>query len=115
VNDVVSLAERQLTAYNSADLDAFCECYSEDVVVLDERGRVLVEGLAAFRARYVELFDTCRDVHAEVDQRLASGRHCVDREHWSRVRRDTGESLAGEVLVRYTERQGRIAIVEFLR
>jgi len=115
MNDVVSLAERQLLAYNAADLDAFCACYADDVVVLDERGRELVNGLAAFRVRYEELFAACREVHADVDGRVACGRHCVDREYWSRVRRDTGERMAGEVLVRYTERDGVIAIVEFLR
>ena len=43
------------------------------------------------------------------------GPHCVDYERWWRVDPDTGERSEGEGLVRYQERDGQIALVQFLR
>jgi hypothetical protein len=113
--DIVDLAAAQLEAYNRADVDAFCACYAEDVVVLDEAGAQTLRGQEAFRAGYVRLFATFRDVQAGILTRVAMGRHCIDHERWSRVHRETGERMAGEILVRYTGRDGKIAIVQFLR
>lgn len=108
------LATAQLAAYNAADLDAFCACYHPDVVVLDETGTPTLAGMAAFRERYGALFRDFAPA-ATVDARLALGPHVVERERWARVRRDTGERSEGEVLVRYTEADGLLRWVEFLR
>ena len=51
---VSELAQAQLDAYNARDLDAFCRCYHEEVVVLDDREETL-RGIEAFRARYATL------------------------------------------------------------
>ena len=112
---VAELAARQLEAYNRADIEAFSACYHEQVRVLDEDGRVTMEGIATFRERYGSLFEMLAEIHAEVDERLVLGRHCVDLERWSRLDPKTGERSEGIVLVRYTERDGKLAIVEFLR
>ena len=111
---VVQLAKRQLDAYNAADLDAFCACYHAEVTVLDAGGVVTVTGIDAFRARYAGLFRDFTDVHAEVDARLALGTHVVEREQWSRRNRTSEEVTRGSVLVRYTEREGTIAVAQFL-
>ena len=112
--EVVALARRQLAAYNAADLDAFCACYHPVVRVLEADGTVRSEGMEAFRARYAGLFEAYRDVRAEVDARLTLGPHVVEREAWTRTHRGTGERSDGQVLVRYTARDGTIALVEFL-
>lgn len=112
---VLRLSHAQLAAYNAADVDAFCACYHPDVRVLDADGRATLEGLAAFRERYATMFRENREVHAVVHGRLLLPPHVVEAEAWSRVNVATGEASAGEVLVRYTERDGRIAVVEFLR
>lgn len=111
---VLQLATRQLTAYNAADLDAFCACYHSDVKVLDVDGAVTVQGMEAFRSRYAGLFRDFEDVHAEVDARVVLGPHVVEHEAWSRRNRATGEVSGGTVLVRYTEREGAIAVAQFL-
>lgn len=108
------LAERQLAAYNVADVDAFCACYAPDVSVLDADGRETLRGLAAFRQRYERLFAEWTDVRAEVTSRVACGDHAVDHERWSRVDRASGQRREGELLVRYTARDGLIAVVQFL-
>ena len=108
------IVDRGVAAYNRADLDGFCACYAADVLVLDPFGGVTLEGIDAFRARYAQLFEQCRDVSAQIGGRLAHGEHLVDLVRWSRVHRKDEQCLTGEVLVRYTERDGRIAVIEFL-
>lgn len=106
------LADAQLRAYNAADLDDFCACYHPDVVVLDATGARTIEGMAAFRERYGALFRDYAPA-ATVDARIALGAHVVEREQWARTHRETGARSEGEVLVRYTEVDGRIRWVEF--
>jgi hypothetical protein len=112
---VLALSRRQLEAYNRADIDAFCACFHRDVVILDEAGQRACEGIEAFRARYGGMFSSHTDVRAEVSQRVALGRHVVELERWSRVERATGLRSEGWVIVRYTEQDGLLRWVEFLR
>ena len=110
---ITELASRQLAAYNAADLDAFCACYHDEVVVLDGEDKVL-EGIHDFRRRYEGLFET-GSFGAAVPSRLDVGVHCVDYETWWREDPKTSARSEGEVLVRYTERDGKIGWVQFLR
>ena len=110
---IVTLAERQLAAYNAADLEAFVACYHDDVRVLTGDEETL-RGRVAFRAQYQGLFEGWR-FGAEVPRRLHVGPHCVDFETWWRIDPESGERSEGEVLVRYTLRDGAIGTVQFLR
>ncbi len=112
---ILTLSKRQLEAYNRADLDGFCACYHPEVEILDERGAVISRGMDSFRARYAERFTKSRDVHAVIHQRLELGPHVVEHETWSRVDRETGKQESGDVLVRYTEQEGRIRWAQFFR
>ena len=111
--DALTLARRQLDAYNAADLHAFVACYHPEVVVLEGEEQT-VAGRDALRERYTDLFTGRRRFGATVSARLTEGPHCVDHEHWWRVDPDTGERDEGALLVRYTERDGLIAVVQFL-
>ncbi len=108
-----ALAAAQLEAYNARDTDAFCACFSEDVRVLDADGAETLAGMDAFRARYHALFTGWDEVGAAVDERLVLEPHVVDAERWWRRKGD--EAAEGRVLVRYTARAGRIAVVQFFR
>ena len=110
---IQALAEKQLVAYNASSLDEFCDCYHPEVIVF-HNDDISIRGLDEFRSRYAPLFADGQ-FGAEVPQRLGSGRHCVDRETWWRIDPQTGERSEGEVLVRYTERDGKIAVVQFLK
>ena len=110
---VLELAEAQLSAYNRRDLDAFCACYHDEVVVLDEAGEATMRGIEAFRDAYGRLFEG-HELKAWICERVCLSPHVVEKERWWR-RAEDGTVREGEVLVRYTEREGRIAIVEFLR
>jgi hypothetical protein len=83
------------------------------VLVLDGESESL-RGRDALRERYAPLFLRGR-FGAAVPQRVATGSHCVDLERWWREDPHTGTLSEGEVLVRYTERDGLIAVVQFLR
>lgn len=102
------LAAAQLAAYNQADLDAFCACYHPEVRVFDGETEK-PPGIEAFRKRYVDMFAT-GGFGASAPTRVIHGKHCVDLEHWWR---DGGKS--GKVLVRYTEKDGLIGVVQFLK
>ena len=110
---IVELAVRQLAAYNASDLDAFCGCYHDDVVVMNQDERQL-EGSEAFRERYRDVFERW-EFGADVSERIELGPHCIDHERWWRVNPDSGENTEGIVLVRYTLRDDKIGWVQFLR
>ncbi|MDP0490211.1 MAG: nuclear transport factor 2 family protein [Verrucomicrobiota bacterium JB023] len=112
MSPIETLAEKQLTAYNNHDLDAFVACYHEEVVVLDADGKVTAKGHEEFRSRYEGMFAR-GNFGARVEQRLQHGDHCVDLEHWHRFRE--GEEVNGTVLVRYRLRDGLIGTVQFLK
>jgi len=105
---ITKLAIKQLEAYNRADLDGFCACYHPDVRVFSGETEK-PPGIDAFRERYVKMFAK-GGFGASVPTRVSHGDHCVDLEHWWR-----DEGKTGEVLVRYTEKDGLIGVVQFLR
>lgn len=109
---IVALAQRQLDAYNAANLDAFCACYHPEVRVMN--GEELVcTGITAFRERYAAKFAR-GGFGATVPARVHSGLHCVDEEHWWVHRPDSSDRDSGVLLVRYSERDGQIGVVQFL-
>jgi hypothetical protein len=105
--------DAQLAAYNSGDLEAFCDCYAEDVVVQNEE-TVVANGKAAFRALYEGLF---RDwsLRASVTQRTVEGSRTTDFERWERTKRDgSAARMSGSVIVIYqVDDAGKIKNVQF--
>ena len=105
---LISLASAQLDAYNQADLDAFCACYSPDVQVY-RAGELMCEGAEAFRERYAPLFAGGRFGASVVERRLdplpdtlteaGVSVSCVDTEDWWRGSEEA--KSAGRVWVRY--------------
>ena len=112
---ILELAARQLDAYNRSDVDAFCACFHADVEVLGEDGVVQKRGMTEFREGYAAMFAGHDAVAATVSSRVLLGPHVVEHEQWSRTRRSDGAKLGGEVLVRYTARDGLIRWVQFFR
>ena len=110
---IEALAQRQLDAYNRADLDAFVSCYHPDVCVLHGNEET-IHGIDALRRRYQSLFSEWQ-FGASVPQRMALNTHCIDYETWWRVDPRSGERSEGQILVRYEERDGLIGTVQFLR
>lgn len=104
-----TLAQRQLDAYNAHDLEAFLDCYAEDVVVRDlVSGEVRMRGRSAMRRAYGPMFAK-GTIHAELVGRLVVGDVAVDQE------RVTGHRSGRVVhaLAHYAVRDGRIQQVWF--
>lgn len=112
---IVKLSDAQLAAYNNADIDAFCACYHDEVRVLDGQGNVTLSGMDEFRPRYAKLFESCREVRAGIVARLQMGNHIVEHEAWQRIPPGSDELETGFVIVRYTEKDGKIWLAEFLK
>ncbi|MCH2162334.1 MAG: nuclear transport factor 2 family protein, partial [Phycisphaerales bacterium] len=110
---IEELATRQLDAYNQADLMAFADCYHSEVVVCNNQEESY-RGRDELRERYRSMFEGWK-FGAMVSKRIALGGHCIDLEHWWRVDPETSERNEGELLVRYSIREGLIGWVQFLR
>ena len=104
-SEAEALVERQVEAFNAHDLEAFCACYSDDVLVIDGDGDEMLRGMAAFRERYRQQFEG--DAAGEIGGRLSAGSWVVDHE----IARLGGQTVEG--LVAYRIRGGVIDRVHF--
>jgi hypothetical protein len=103
--------ERQARAYNERDLETFVACYSQDVVVEDGDGVVLLSGRAEMRERYGRLFASSPNLHVEVVTRIRITSYVVDEERITG--RPDGELHA--VAIYRLDGDGLIDRVRFLR
>ncbi|WP_068875388.1 MULTISPECIES: nuclear transport factor 2 family protein [unclassified Phenylobacterium] len=105
----VDLVQGQFDAYNAQDLDAHCAFFADDVVVADLNGAVNIQGIAAYRAKYVQVFADFPQNRAELLNRIVVGNTVIDHEHVSRS--PGGETF--QVIAIYTIAGGKIARVDF--
>lgn len=105
------VAEAQLEAYNAQDLDAHCACFADDVVVADLNGVVTISGIAAYRAKYEQVFAEFPQNHAELVNRIVVGNRVIDHE---RVRRSPSADPF-EVAAIYTIADAKIVRVDFVK
>ena len=70
----------QLVTYNAQDLDAYCACFAESVLIEDGAGTVISRGKAAMRDNYARMFAAYPDNHCEVLHRIEIGCYIVDHE-----------------------------------
>ena len=103
--------DRQVRAYNERDLEEFVACYSQDVVVEDGDGVVLLSGRAEMRERYGRLFSSAPDLHAEILTRIRVGSYVIDEERVTG--RPDGDMHA--VAIYRLDGDGLIDRVRFLR
>ncbi len=99
------IAQRQLEAYNVQDLDAFCACYADDVVVADLNGQTTSTGIAAFRARYADTFSKFPQNKVRLVNRIAVGDHVMDHEDVSRT--PQGPRFEVVAIYNHAQRQDR--------
>ena len=106
------IAQAQLDAYNSQDLDAYCGFFTEDVVVADVGGEVNLRGIEAYRERYAGAFAKFPGNRADLLGRMVLGNTVIDHE---RVDRGDGSTPVFEVAAIYTFRGEKIARVDFAK
>ncbi len=105
-------AQKQLEAYNNRDLEAFLACYSEDCVVEDAEGKVLMANKEEMRTRYKELFEQSPDLHCRLVSRIVVGDYVLDEEN---VTGSRGSTETNHVVAVYRVNDGFIHHVRFIR
>ncbi|KAI9353911.1 steroid delta-isomerase domain protein [Obelidium mucronatum] len=77
------LAQKQLDAYNSRDIDAFVACYSPTVQVFSFPSMILrfPAGIDELKSRYGLMFAQYPELHAKLVKRMVHGDKCVDEEY----------------------------------
>ena len=105
------LAQAQLDAYNAQDLETFCSYFADDVCVADLNGSVTVQGIAAYRTKYAQMFADFPTNKATLLGRIAVGNVVVDHERVAR----SADAAPFEVAAIYTCRADKIARVDFVK
>jgi hypothetical protein len=79
--DGFDAVEQQVAAYTDHDIDAFVACYSENVVVEDERRQTSLHGRTELRRRYSALFSAAPTLKATITSRIRVASSVLDEEH----------------------------------
>ena len=79
----LSVVEKQITAYNSRNIDNFLDCYSEDIIIEDANGNIIASCHDQIRGMYQQLFSKSPDLHAQIEARFAVGNYVFDKENVS--------------------------------
>lgn len=76
----VALAQRQLNAYNSRNIEAFLEPYADDVEVYNFPDKLLFKGKDLMRTSYTQMFKNTPNLHCELESRIIQGNVVIDEE-----------------------------------
>ncbi len=111
MSDNISIAQKQLDAYNAQDLDKYVSYFTEDCVVSGLNGVPTETSRDAIRARYAKAFATFPQNKAELKNRIAVGNTVVD--HELVIRGPGGEQF--EIIAIYSFKDGLISRVDFAK
>ncbi len=75
-----ALAQRQLNAYNARNLEAFLDCYHEEVQIYRFPEVLLSEGKQAMAESYGPMFENTPSLHCELVSRTVIGDKVIDEE-----------------------------------
>ncbi len=75
-----SIAQAQLDAYNSRDINAFLENYSDDVEVYRFPNKLLYKGKEIMKKTYVRMFETTPNLHCKLVSRIVEQNVVIDKE-----------------------------------
>ena len=109
----VDVVQRQLDAYNSRDLDAFCATFADDAAIF-ELGATTPSfaGKAAIRQRYRDLFADSPTLNSKIASRTTLGRVVIDHEQ---ITGRNGSRDVYEVIAIYEVQDDLIRRVTFAR
>ncbi len=75
-----ALAQRQLNAYNSRNIDAFLEPYADDVEIYNFPDKFLYKGKEEMRKTYSKMFEETPNLHCELLERIVHRNVVIDKE-----------------------------------
>lgn len=74
------LVQQQLIAYNTRNIDAFLESYSDDVELYMFPNQLLGKGKDFMRKDYAEMFKNTPNLHCDIKNRTILGNTIIDHE-----------------------------------
>lgn len=110
--DIEAPVRRQLEAYNRCDIDAFVVNFSQDCVVEDGAGNLLMRGREAMRESYGRMFAASPELHCHLASRIVLSEYVIDEE---RVTGRAGSEGESHVVAVYRVEDDEITHVRFLR
>ncbi len=105
------VVQKQLEAYNACDIEAFAATYTADIRILDESGKVTVDGIRQLRDVYGPLFTANPNQAAVIENRILAGPYVIDDEtvigradgktrHAVAIYKVTGDRISQVTLIR---------------
>ena len=110
-NPIIDLAQKQLDAYNTQNLDIYVSFFAEDCVASGLNGAPTETSRAAIKARYAKAFALFPKNKTVLKNCIAVGQTVVD--HELVIRQPGGEQC--EIIAIYTFKDGLIARVDFAK
>lgn len=104
------LAQAQLDAYNSRDIEAFMSVYSDSVNVYRFPNTLIMQGYDEMKERYASMFENSPDLHCLLVNRVVQGNTVIDQEL---VTRKKGEPQIQAIAI-YKVAEGKIQEVYFI-
>jgi hypothetical protein len=79
--EMLTLTQKQLEAYNKRDLEAFCQCFHPEVVTQNlVTGKSSLPGIQEFKIAYGKLFESSPNLHCEIKNRIVHEFTVIDEE-----------------------------------
>lgn len=103
------IVQKQLDAYNTRDIDAFLDTYSENVKLYNFPNQLFSEGKNAMETQYGSFFENTPDLHCTIKNRIVMGNKVIDEE----VVTTNGSTFSAVAI--YEVENGKIVKVTFLR
>lgn len=105
------IAQGQLDAYNSHDIETFSSYFAEDILVFDFPNELRCQGKADFINIYGPMFQKFDKLHAKLLNRMVIGDQVLDHEEVSGV---PGKDLFYAIAI-YKIKDNKISEVRFIK
>lgn len=105
------LVQEQLTAYNNRDIEAFLVPFSDSVRIYNFPATLSLQGKENMRTGYARFFESNRDLHCTILNRIVQGNTVIDQEFVTGL----SNGLEIRAIAIYKIRDEKIAEVYFIR
>lgn len=78
--DIAIIAQKQMEAYNSRDIEAYAALFSDDIKVYDFPKKLRYEGKDKLMERYSEFFKKTPELYSYIEKRIITDNKIIDQE-----------------------------------
>lgn len=105
------IIQKQFEGFVERDLEKFCSCYQSDIKLYNfPENEPFLQGMAAFRANYQDVFDNSPNLNAQLISRMVFKNKVIDRE----IITNRKEVKYRELVVIYEVEDGLISAVRYI-